>query len=83
VNVTQINIAAAATLLLVITTTLGAEGPSSELKTKADAVRATAGEMNFTKIPWVTDLLAGFELAEIEKRPVFLYLQTGDPLDDC
>ena len=75
------NIAFTATVLT-ITTNLGAVGPS-ELKTKATAVRATTGEMNFKKIPWVTDLLEGFELAKKENRPVFFYLQTGDPLDDC
>ncbi len=73
---------AVAVTLLVTTTTLGAEG-ASELKTKADAVRATADEMNFTKIPWVTDLFEGFQQAKKEQRPVFLYMITGDPLDDC
>ena len=76
---TQIGIAVAVTLL-VSTTTLGAEG-ASELKTKADAV--TASEMNFTTIPWVTDLFEGFQQARKEQRPVFLYMITGDPLDDC
>jgi hypothetical protein len=39
--------------------------------------------MNFTRIPWVADVFEGFELAKKEKRPVFLYMITGDPLDDC
>ena len=77
---TQISMAVAVTLLA-ITTTLGAEGAS--LKTKADAVRATEGEMSFTRIPWVTDLFEGFQQAKKEQRPVFLYMITGDPLDDC
>ncbi len=68
--------------LLVTSPNVVAEKPS-ELKKKADAVRATAGEMNFTKIPWVTDLFEGFQLARKEQRPVFLYMITGDPLDDC
>ena len=72
---TQISMAVAV-MLLVTTTTLGAER-ASELKTKADAVRATAGEMNFTKIPWMTSPLRGFEVAKKEKRPVFFYLQTS------
>ena len=53
------------------------------LAAQADHVRATAAEMNYTRIPWVTDLFAGFRMANAEKRPVFLYLITGDPLDDC
>ncbi len=68
--------------LLVTSPNVVAEKPS-ELKKKADAVRATADEMNFTKIPWVTDLFEGFQQAKKEQRPVFLYMITGDPLDDC
>ena len=55
----------------------------SALAKKADAVRATAGELKYMKLPWVTDLFEGFRLAKEEKRPVFLYMITGDPLDDC
>ncbi len=56
---------------------------SRELRRKADAVRATSEELGFQRIPWVTDLFEGFRLAEVEHRPVFLYLITGDPLADC
>jgi len=55
----------------------------SKLSQKAKAVRATSGEMNFIKLPWVTNLFEGFKAAKKEQRPVFLYLITGDPLDDC
>ena len=55
----------------------------SDLAKKADSVRATAAEMNFMKMPWVTDVGVAFRLAADETRPVFLYLVTGDPLDDC
>ena len=78
---TFISIAVVVTLL-VTSPNVVAEKPS-KLKTKADAVRATAGEMNFTKIPWMTSPLQGFKVAKKQKRPVFFYLQTGDPLDDC
>ena len=49
----------------------------------ADAIRATEAELRFTQIPWETDLFEGFRLAKEEKRPVFLYMVTGNPLDDC
>ena len=62
---------------------VGQAQDQSVLQKKADAIRATAGELNYKKIPWVTDLFEGFKLAKQEKRPVFLYLITGDPLDDC
>ncbi len=55
----------------------------SELRKQADSIRATAAETNYVKIPWVTDLFEGFRLAKEEKRPVFLYMITGDPLADC
>ena len=73
----------AATLTLVFAPAPAAGQDPSELGKKADAIRATAGELNYKKIPWVTDLFEGFKLAKKEKRPVFLYLITGDPLDDC
>ena len=78
---TFISIAVVVTLL-VTSPNVVAEKPS-ELKKKADAVRATAAEMNFIRIPWVTDVFEGFKLARDEQRPVFLYMITGDPLDDC
>lgn len=54
-----------------------------ELRKKADATRATPGELKYRKIPWVTDLFQGFRQAKEENRPVFLYTVVGDPLDDC
>ena len=73
----------AAALTLVVASTTGLSQEQDELKRKADAIRASASEMNFTKIPWVTDLFEGFRVAKDEQRPVFLYMITGDPLDDC
>jgi len=81
VQATFISIAVVVTLL-VTSPNVVAEKPS-ELKKKAHAVRATAAEMNFIRIPWVTDVFEGFKLARDEQRPVFLYMITGDPLDDC
>ncbi len=56
----------------------------SEVQKKADAVRASAGVLfKYWRIPWVTDPVEGFRLAKEENRPVFLYVQFGDPLEDC
>jgi len=77
----SVSVAAILTLALVKTAATGHQ--QSELGKKADAVRATPAETNYTKIPWVTDLFEGFRLAQTEKRPVFLYMITGDPLADC
>ena len=70
-------------LALVATSAVLSAQDGTSLRAKADAVRATEGELNYRKIPWVTDVFEGFRLAKEEKRPVFLYVVTGDPLDDC
>lgn len=49
----------------------------------ADAVRATDAERTYKKIPWLTDVVKGLDLARQEHRPVFLYMILGDPLEDC
>lgn len=55
-----------------------------ELHKKADDIRASADKLSkVQRIPWVTDVIEGFRLAKEEKRPVFLYMITGDPLGDC
>ena len=59
------------------------EPDSAGLRKKAGAIRPTADELRFKEIPWVIDVFEGFRLAKEEKRPVFLYMITGDPLDDC
>ncbi len=54
-----------------------------DLATRAAAIRPTAAETKYKRIPWVTDVFQGFEMAKVENRPVFIYIITGDPLEDC
>ncbi len=62
----------------------GRNEEGSELRKKADAIRASADSLfKLQRIPWVTDVSEGFRLAKEEQRPVFLYMQAGDPLGDC
>lgn len=75
-------------MIPVLTLLIGAaegtpQGFNEDLIKHADAVRATADEMGFKNMPWVTDLFEGLRLAQEERRPVFLVSQFGDPLDDC
>ena len=70
-------------MTLVVNPTLATGEEPSELRKQADAVRATAAETSYSKIPWITDIFEGFRLAKEEKRPVFFYMITGDPLGDC
>lgn len=54
------------------------------LRKQADAIRASAEKLfKLQRIPWVRDPAEGFRLAKEENRPVFLYIQAGDPLEDC
>jgi hypothetical protein len=62
---------------------LAQDGLDPALGRTADAVRATAEELKYRELPWVTDVFEGFRLAKEEKRPVFLYMVVGDPLEDC
>ena len=62
----------------------GRNEEASELRKKADEIRASADSLfKLRRIPWVTDPAEGFRLAKEENRPVFLYVQAGDPLEDC
>lgn len=55
----------------------------SKTAQKANAVRATNAEMRFQTIPWITDVFHGFRIAREENRPIFFYMVSGNPLDDC
>ncbi len=65
---------------------VGQDRPDDDaaLRKQADAIRASAAKLfKLQRIPWVTDPAEGFRLAKVENRPVFLYVQAGDPLEDC
>ena len=80
----KMNIASATLWIALLAAPMSAGGEVlSELRHQADTIRATAAETNYVKIPWVTDVFEGFRMAKEEKRPVFLYMITGDPLADC
>ncbi len=62
----------------------GRDEDESELRKQADDIRASADSLfKLQRIPWVTDPAEGFRLAKEENRPVFLYVQFGDALEDC
>ena len=62
----------------------GRNEDGADLRKQADDLRASADDVfKLQRIPWVTDMSEGFRLAKEEKRPVFLYIQSGDPLGDC
>jgi hypothetical protein len=59
-------------------------GARTDLNAQAESIRRSAAALaKVQRIPWVTDVAEGFRLAKEERRPVFLYVITGDPLGDC
>jgi len=47
------------------------------------AIKPTAAELNWQKIPWLTDLGQAQLVARQEKRPIFLWVTGDDPLERC
>lgn len=47
------------------------------------AVKPTAGELRWQKIPWLTDLGQAQAVAREEKRPILLWVTGDDPLERC
>jgi len=50
---------------------------------RADAVKPIAEELGWQRIPWVTDLDEAQRLARTERRPLFLWVASDDPLGRC
>ena len=53
----------------------------SELRERAAAIRPTAEELRWQKIPWLASLVEARETARAEKRPLFVWTLDGDPFD--
>jgi hypothetical protein len=50
---------------------------------RADAVKPLVEELRWQGIPWVTDLEEAERLARTERRPLFLWVASDDPLGRC
>ena len=53
------------------------------LQQKAAAIRHSAGERKWERIPWMTDLDLGWQAAQQENRPLCLWVSGDDPLERC
>ncbi len=47
------------------------------------AVRPTAADLAWQRIPWYTSLAEGMQRAREENRPLFIFLAGGDPVGRC
>lgn len=54
-----------------------------DLAARAAAIKPAPHELKFQKIPWVTNLGRGQEIAKKENRPIFLWVTGDDPLERC
>jgi hypothetical protein len=56
---------------------------SDELLQRAAVIKPAPDELNWQRIPWITDLAEGLRLARQERRPIFLWATGNDPLERC
>src|SRR6185503_6124743 len=50
---------------------------------RADAVKPLAEELQWLNIPWVTDFEEAERMARAERRPLFLWICSDEPLGRC
>jgi hypothetical protein len=56
--------------------------PSADAR-RYRAIQPTKKELQWSQIPWLTDLNEALKLARKEKRPLFLWVSGDDPLERC
>jgi len=54
-----------------------------EMEKRAAILRPRPEEQKWLQIPWLVDVTEGVRLAKQEKRPIFLWATTDEPLDRC
>ena len=69
-------------MILVLTLAVAAQA-KDDLAARAAAVKPTARELTWKRIPWTLSLMEAQRLANTEKRPIFLWATGDDPLERC
>ena len=54
-----------------------------DLVARAEAVKPSAKELTWLRVPWVLNLAEAQKTAREEKRPIFLWATGDDPLERC
>ena len=54
-----------------------------DLASRATAVKPSAKELTWLRVPWVLNLAEAQKTAREEKRPIFLWAAGDDPLERC
>lgn len=47
------------------------------------AIKPTAADLKWRKIPWLTDLGQALKQAKAEKRPILMWTAGDEPLERC
>ena len=68
------------TIILAASLTPGTLAQSPQV---VQAVKPTAQELTWQKIPWVLDLDQAVKTARADNRPLFLWATGDDPLERC
>jgi hypothetical protein len=53
------------------------------LQRRAAVIKPAPDELRWQRIPWVLDLTEGQRIAQLERRPIFLWVTGDDPLERC
>jgi hypothetical protein len=56
---------------------------ADDLQSLAEVIKPAEEELKWQQIPWVLDLAEGQQLAQQERRPIFLWVTGDDPLERC
>jgi hypothetical protein len=56
---------------------------AADLARRAEAIRPTAEETRWQRIPWVRSVIDGQKAARAEKRPIMYWHVDDDPLERC
>ena len=71
------------TLALLLAFLAPAAQAKDDLASRAAAVKPSAKELTWLRIPWVLNLAEAQKTAREEKRPIFLWATGDDPLERC
>jgi hypothetical protein len=81
------NLSWIAGFIIAISVMAGAQTPPNvsleELDRRAEIIKPSPNELKWRNIPWVLDLGKGQQLAQQERRPIFLWVTGDDPLERC
>ncbi len=77
---------AGAAALVLAAGALAQAGPADEraaVEARAAQLRPTADMLKWYAVPWLHDLAEAVRQAKAEKRPLFVWVADGEPLDRC